>query len=484
MPYDSLRHFTEFLEKKGELVRVKERVSPILEITEIADRVMKKRGPALLFENVEGSRFPLLINTFGSRQRMSWALGAEDLEDVAKRIEALIKLQPPEGGLLEKLKFLPILAELGNYPPKVVKSGASQEVVQSEPNLLALPIQKCWPLDAGRYITMMQTFSKDPDTGMRNVGMYRFQVFDEKSGAMHWQIHKGGARHWRRAKELGQRIEAAVVLGGDPAMMYAASAPLPDPFDETIFAGFLRRKPVELVKCKTIDMEVPADADFVIEGYIDPSAPLVKEGPFGDHRGFYSLEDDYPKFHVTAITHRRDAIFPSTIVGVPPMEDEWMGYASVRLFMPAIRMMLPEIVDMHLPCEAVFHNLAVVSIKKHYPGHAKKVMHALWGLGQMMFEKIIVVVDEDVNVEDWTEVAWRATNSFDPLRDLVVVEGPVDALDHASVRANLGGKMGLDCTTKLPSEGHDRPWPPLIKMDADVKKKVDEMWGRLGIKLG
>lgn len=483
MPYESLKKFVEFLESKGELARIRERVSPVLEITEIADRVMKREGPALLFENVEGSSFPLLINTFGSRKRMSWALGVEDLEEISRRIEAMMKLQPPEG-FFEKLKMLPLLAELGSYPPKLVKRGACQDVVHDEPDLFVMPVPQCWPLDGGRYLAMTEVFSKDPDTGMRNVGMYRVQVLDKKTCAMHWQLHKGGARHWRRAKERGERIEAAIALGGDPAETYSASAPLPDPFDEMIFAGFLRKRAVEMVKCKTVDIEVPADSDFVIEGTIDPNEPLVKEGPFGDHRGFYSLEDDYPVFHVTCITHRRDPIYPSTIVGVPPMEDKWMGYASVRLFLPAIRMLLPEIVDMALPCEGAFHNLAVVSIKKQYPGHAKKVMHALWGLGQMMFQKIIVVVDEDVNVEDWTEVTWRATSSFDPKRDLVVVEGPVDVLDHASLLPNYGGKMGLDCTTKLSSEGFDRPWPPLIKMSDEVKKKVDAMWEKLGIKLG
>jgi 4-hydroxy-3-polyprenylbenzoate decarboxylase len=482
LSFPTLHAFAEHLEKAGELVRIRERVSPILEITEIADRVMKKEGPALLFESVEGSSMPLLINAYGSRRRMSWALGVDDFEEVAARIEGLLNMRPPDG-MWEKIKMLPMLAELASYPPKSVRSGACQDVVLPKPSLASLPIMKCWPLDGGRYITLGAVFSKDLDTGERNAGLYRVQVLGDNSCAMHWQIHHGGARHWRRALELGRRIEAAVVLGGDPCMAYCASAPLPDPFDELLFAGFLRRSPVELVRCKTIDLEVPAESDIVIEGYIDPAEPLVKEGPFGDHRGFYSLEDDYPLFHVTAVTHRRDAVYPSTIVGVPPMEDKWLGHASVRLFLPAIRKILPEIVDMALPCEGVFHNLAIVSIRKQYPGHARKVMNALWGLGQMMLEKIIVVVDEDVNVENYAEVLWRASSSFDPARDLLLVEGPLDALDHAALRPNYGGKMGLDCTRKDPGDGFGRPWPPLIRMSDEVKKKVDAMWARLGISL-
>lgn len=482
MPYKSLREFIERLEQAGELVRISEAVDPELEITEISDRVMKAGGPALLFENVKGSKFPLLINGFGSKKRMAWALGVDSLTEITDRIESLLKMQPPTG-LLDKVKMLPMLAEMASYPPKLVKSGACQEVVMEKPDLSILPAMKCWPKDGGRFLTLANVFTSDPDTGMRNCGMYRIQIFDKNTCAMHWQLHHTGARHYARAKELKQRVDVAVSLGGDPCVTYAASAPLPDPFDEMIFAGFVRKKPVEMVQCKTVDAQAPADADFVIEGYVDPAEPLVKEGPFGDHRGFYSLEEDYPVFHVTAITHRKNPIYPSTVVGPPPMEDEWMGYASVRLFLPTIQMLLPEIVDMALPAEACFHNLAIVSIKKQYPGHARKVMHALWGLGQMMLEKTIVIVDADVNVENYAEVLWRASNSFDPLHDVMLSEGPLDMLDHSAYREGYGGKLGLDCTTKLPGEGFDRRWPPLMKMDESVKKRVDEMWGRLGIKL-
>jgi len=400
--YESLKQFVAFLEERKELVRIKEPVKADLEITEITDRVTKAGGPALLFENVikvngEKSQFPLLINTYGTWKRMAWALGVEDVEETAKEIEDLIKTQPPSG-LIDKLRMLPKLAKLGSYMPKQVSKGSCQEVVMSEPDLSMIPYLKCWPDDGGPYITFPVVITKDPDTGIRNVGTYRLQVFDKKTTGMHWQIHKGGAKHFQRYQELKKKIPVAVCLGGDPVLGYSATAPMPDNFDELMLAGFIRKKAVELVKCKTIDLEVPADCDFVIEGYVDPMEPLVREGPFGDHTGYYSLADDYPQFHVTAITHRKDAVYPTIIVGPPLQEDGYLGKATERIFLPLIKATFPEIRDMHLPIETCFHNLIIVSIKKQYPGHAKKIMHSFWGTGQLVFSKCIIVVDEDVNL--------------------------------------------------------------------------------------
>lgn len=481
--YNSLRHFVDFLASKGQLVRITEQVRAELEITEITDRVTKAGGPALLFENVitvhgEKSQFPLLINTYGTWQRMAWALGVEDIEQIAHEIDEILKTQPPSG-FLDKLMMLPKLARLGSYLPKSVKSGACQQVVRETVDLSILPYLKCWPLDGGPYITYPVVMTKDPESGIRNVGTYRMQVFDKQTTGMHWQIHKGGSKHFQRYRELKKKIPVAVILGGDPVYGYAATAPLPDNIDEMILAGFIRKQGVEMVPCKTIDMEVPADADFVLEGYVDPTEPLVKEGPFGDHTGYYSLADDYPLFHVTAITHRKDAIYPTTIVGPPLQEDGFIGKASERIFLPLIKTTFPEVRDMHLPIEACFHNLVIVSLKKQYPGHAKKIMHSFWGMGQLMFSKCIIVVDEDVDVQNLGEVTWRVATHIDPKRDIIFAEGPLDALDHSADAFAYGSKMGIDATTKWKEEGFTREWPPLIKMSDDVKKKIDKIWSSL-----
>ncbi len=482
--YRSLRQFISFLEEKKELVRIQEPVKADLEITEITDRVTKAGGPALLFENViqtngERSQLPLLINMYGTWQRMAWSLGVEDVEEIAAEIDALIKTQPPSG-FMDKLRMLPKLAKIGSYMPKVASGkGDCQEVVLAEPDLSILPYLKCWPEDGGPYITLPIVLTKDPETGIRNVGTYRMQVYDKNSTGMHWQIHKGGAHHYQKYKELKKKIPVAVCLGGDPVYLYAATAPMPDNMDELMLAGFIRKKAVELVKCKTIDMEVPSDVDFVLEGYVDPMEPLRREGPFGDHTGYYSLADDYPVFHVTAITHRKDPVYPTTIVGPPLQEDGFIGRASERIFLPLIKATFPEIRDMHLPIETCFHNLAIVSIKKQYPGHAKKIMHSFWGTGQLVFCKCIIVVDEDVNVQDVREVAWRVSNNIDARRDLVFAEGPVDALDHAADQFAYGSKMGIDATRKWREEGFTREWPEVARMSPEVKKKIDEIWKKL-----
>lgn len=483
--YHSLSQFVQFLEERRQLVRIREPVRANLEITEITDRVTKAGGPALLFEHVikvdgRPSEFPLLINTYGTWKRMAWALGVEEVEEIAREIETLVKTAPPEG-FLDKLKMLPKLAKIGSYMPKSVSRGACQEVVLPEPDLSILPYLKCWPEDGGPYITFPIVLTKDPDTGIRNVGTYRMQVFDKKTTAMHWQIHKGGSKHFQRYRELKKKIPVAVCLGGDPVLPYSATAPLPDNMDEFLLAGFIRKKGVDLVQCKTIDMEVPADCDFIIEGYVDPAEPLVKEGPFGDHTGYYSLADDYPLFHVTAITHRKNPIYPTIIVGPPLQEDGFLGKASERIFLPLIRMQFPEIKDMNLPIETCFHNLAIVSIKKQYPGHAKKIMNSFWGTGQLMFTKCLIVVDEDVNVQNLREVAWRVSNNIDARRDIIFGEGPVDALDHAAPQFAYGSKMGIDATRKWKEEGFQREWPEVVRMSPEVKKRIDEMWERLGI---
>lgn len=483
--YSSLKQFVSFLEERKELIRITEPVKADLEITEITDRVTKAGGPALLFENVikvngERSEFPLLINTYGTWRRMAWALGVEDVEEIAQEIDGLIKTAPPSG-FFDKLRMLPKLAKIGSYFPKMVSKGDCQDVVFENPDLSILPILKCWPEDGGPYITLPAVITKDPDTGMRNVGTYRIQVFDRNTTAMHWQIHKGGAKHFQRYKELKKKIPVAVCLGGDPVLSYAATAPMPDNFDEFLLAGFIRKKAVEMIKCKTIDMEVPADCDFIIEGYVDPEEPLVTEGPFGDHTGYYSLADQYPLFHVTAITHRKDPIYSTIIVGPPLQEDGYLGKATERIFLPLIKATFPEIRDMHLPIETCFHNLAIVSIKKQYPGHAKKIMHSFWGTGQMMFTKCLIVVDEDVNVQDLKEVAWRVSNNIDAKRDIIFAEGPVDALDHAADQFAYGSKMGIDATRKWKEEGFQREWPEVVKMSPGVKKRIDEIWKKLGI---
>jgi 4-hydroxy-3-polyprenylbenzoate decarboxylase len=503
MAFDSLGDFLKQLEGAGELERISRPLATELEITEVADREMKKPGggKALLIEkptvNGEVSPFPLAINMLGSSKRMAMSLGAASVDDVAAELGLLMKAKPP-ASFKEAIKLLGTAIELRHAKPKIVQSGACKEVIRKfeaggekpqpwpkapdvakpasfdlrRPTLLNLPVQRCWPLDGGRFITLPCVVTKDPDTGERNVGMYRMQVYDEKSTGMHWQLQKVGARHGRRYYETGTRMPVAVFLGGDPVFTFCATAPLPDGLDEFLLAGYLRKKSVELVKCETNDLEVPANSDFVIEGYVDPTEPLREEGPFGDHTGYYSLPDLYPVLHITAITHRRDAVYPATIVGIPPMEDFYIGSASVRLFLPIFKMNFPEIVDIALPAEGVFHNLVFVSIKKSYPMQAFKIMHGLWGMGQMMFTKYIVVVDADVNVHNTSEVLFRLCANTDPQRDSILTKGPADVLDHATTEFATGSKMGIDATHKLPGEGHKRGWPPLIRMDEEVKRRV------------
>ena len=485
-PYPKLRDFVERLEKEGELKRIEVEIDPILEIAEITDRVSKEMGPALLFENIKGSRHPLLINAFGSYRRMNLALGVESLQEVAQRIEDLLEIKAPEG-TLDKLKMLPRLADLASFIPKSVRSGACQEVVKTENfSLLEFPIIQCWPQDAGRYITMPLVFSKNPETGKRNCGMYRLQVFDDTTTAMHWQTHKHGAQHYREGKRLtgestkNKRMEVAAAIGADPAVVFSAIVPLPDDLDEMMFAGFLRQKPVEMVPCKTVDLDVPAHAEIVLEGYVNLDE-LRLEGPFGDHTGYYSLADHYPVFHVTCVTHRNNPIYQTIIVGKPPQEDCYMGHAVERIFLPLIRKQLPEIIDMHMPFEGIFHNLMLVAIRKRYPAHARKVMSAIWGLGQAMLSKCIVVLDEGTNLRNYGEVLWKTLNHIDPERDIQFTLGPVDSLDHASRLPNFGSKMGVDATRKWPEEGFAREWPDEIVMSEETTRRIDELWLELGL---
>jgi len=483
--YTDFQDFLSHLERIGELKRISTPVDPYLEITEISDRVMKMPdgGPALLFEHPKGSNIPLAINVFGSRKRMSLALGVPDLEDIACEIEGLLKPDIPSGLFNAAKELLPKLGILAKMPPKHDKgSGRCQEVVMTggEVDLDRLPILHCWPQDGGRYITLPLVFTNDPYTGKRNVGMYRVQIYDKRTTGMHWQMHKGAAEFARQYEEKKQKIDVAIVLGGDPALTYAATAPLPPGIDEMLFAGFLRKKPVHLVRAKTVDIEVPEDAEIVIEGQIDPLERRM-EGPFGDHTGYYSLADMYPVLHVTAITHRRNPVYPCTIVGQPPMEDGWLGKATERLFLPLLKLTVPEVVDMSLPVEGIFHNIALVSIRKRYPGQAFKVMHALWGLGQAMFTKMIFIFDADVDVQNVKECLWRLGNNIDPERDMCVVRGPIDVLDHSSRALGFGSKVGFDCTKKLPAEGFTREWPDVIEMSPEIKARIDGLWSTLGL---
>ncbi|NLU49665.1 MAG: menaquinone biosynthesis decarboxylase [Syntrophomonadaceae bacterium] len=482
MAFQDLHEFVAELERRGWLKRITAEVDAELEITEITDRVSKAYGPALLFENVKGADMPLLINSLGSYERMSLALGVTSFNDISGRIEELLGMvdRVPES-LIGKIKMLPKLAELSSFMPKRVKSGPCQEVVIKEnPSLDILPILKCWPGDAGRYITLPLVFTRDPENGKPNMGMYRMQVFDSRTTGMHWHTHHDGAENYRKHCALGRATEVAVALGGDPAIIYAATAPLPKDIYELVFAGFLRRKPVEVVKCVTVDLEVPAHAEIILEGYVNPGEKRL-EGPFGDHTGYYSLADEFPVFHLTCITHRRNAIYPTTIVGKPPMEDCYMGKATERIFLPLLKLQLPEVVDMNLPLEGVFHNCVVVSIKKSFPRQAKKVMHALWGMGQMMFAKFIVVVDDSVDVHNTSEVAWKVFNNVDPRRDIEIVEGPLDVLDHSAPNPLFGSKIGIDATKKWESEGHPREWPDDIEMLPEIKALVDRRWKEYGL---
>jgi 4-hydroxy-3-polyprenylbenzoate decarboxylase len=505
MAFDSFGDFVQALDRAGELIRVVQPVATELEITELADRQMKSPGggKALLIEkptvNGQVSPFPVAINTMGSHKRMAMSLGAESVAAVAAELGSLMKAKPPTG-LREAIKLLGTALDLRHAKPKMVSDGPCKEVIHKfdapptriepwpaapeiqsairnpqsaiAPTLLDLPILKSWPLDGGRFITLPCVVTRDPDTGERNVGMYRIQIYDDKTTGMHWQLQKVGARHGRRYYETGTRMPVAIFIGGDPVFTFAATAPLPDGLDEFLLAGYLRKKSIELVKCETNDLEVPANADFVIEGYVDPKEPLRDEGPFGDHTGYYTLPEPYPVFHITAITHRKNAVYPATIVGIPPMEDFYIGGASVKLFLPIFKMNFPEIVDIALPAEGVFHNLVFVSIKKTYPMQAFKIMHGLWGMGQMMFTKYIIVVDDDVDVHNTSDVLFRLCANTDPQRDSIFTKGPADVLDHATSEIAMGSKLGIDATKKLAGEGFKRPWPPIIKMDEAVKARM------------
>ena len=491
MALDSLREFIAAIDRTGELVRVSHPVRARLEIAEIADRCMKSPGggPALLFEHVllddgRRSQWPVAINLFGSMRRMCLALGVEKLDDAGDRISDLLNLKVPEG-LFGKLAMLPRLAEVAKFPPRV-KGGRPpcQEVVLrgDEIDLGRIPFLTTWPGDGGPYITLPMVITIDPVRGIRNVGMYRIQVLGRDTLAMHWQRHKVGAAHWREMASRGERMPVVIALGGDPASIDSGSAPLPPTIDEFIFAGFLRKSPVELARAVTAELEVPAEAEMVIEGYIDPAEELVLEGPFGDHTGFYSLADYYPKVHVTAVTMRRDPIYPATLVGRPPMEDYYLGHATERIFLPLLKLTVPEIVDYHMPAPGIFHNLVFVSIDKQYPGQAQKVMNALWGQGLMSLAKVLVVVDKEVDVRNPDEAWWVALNNIDPERDTRFTMGPVDVLDHASRAFTYGSKMGIDGTRKWPEEGFTREWPDRIEMDPETRARVDAMWPKLGIK--
>ena len=542
MAYKDLRDWIQTLEKQGELKRVREEVSPELEITEITDRVSKigshsgrqkeskypPGGPALLFENVKGHPgHKVFINQFGSERRMAMALGVDNLEQIAERIHSLINIKPPTG-MLDKLKMLPQLGALTSAFPKTVSAQdapCKQVILKDNFDLNAFPILRCWPHDGGRFITLPCVHTRDPRTSKRNIGMYRMQVYDGHTTGMHWQRQKVAAEHYREAlrqaaaanatadpktarvaamaesaggavaipdgpigglpqvamgKLHGSRLEVAVAIGTDPATTFAAIVPAPPEVEEFMIAGFLRGEPVKIVKCETVDLEVPANAEIILEGYVE-LGELRSEGPFGDHTGFYTLTDDYPVFHLTCITHRKDPIYAATIVGKPPMEDAWMGKAVERIFLPAMKMQIPELVDIHLPVEAVFHNLMLVSIKKSYPGQARKVMNAIWSLGQAMFTKCIIVVDEDCDVQNIGEVVLRVANNIDPERDIQFTLGPVDSLDHASRLPNYGSKMGIDATRKWKAEGFERQWPAMIEMDRATKEKVDAIWSKLGL---
>jgi 4-hydroxy-3-polyprenylbenzoate decarboxylase len=483
-----LREFVQKLEKEGELKRIRAEVDPVLEITEVTQRVARdpKRlpdsvGPALLFERPKGSRVPLLVNTFGSVRRMALAFEVAELDEVAARIRGFLAMETPQG-LFDKIKMLPKLAELGAFFPKSVKTGACKDVKHhgKEVNLLDFPILKCWPQDGARFITFPLVFTKNPETGKRNVGMYRMQVYDERTTGMHWQTQKHGAEHFRRARARNPegRIPVSVAIGADPATALAGMLPIPPDLDEMMFAGFLRREPVEMVACETNDLEVPANAEIVLEGHVNLNE-MRTEGPFGDHTGFYSLEGEYPVFHVECVTHRKEPIYLTTVVGPPPQEDYFMGYAVERVFLPVMKMQYPEIVDVAMPAEGIFHNLMIVAIRKSYPGHARKIMNAIWSLGQAMFTKVIVVVDHDVDVHNYREVVWKTLCAMDPERDVQFSFGPVDTLDHAARMQDYGSKMGIDATRKWETEGFARPWPDEIVMDGETKARVEAMWKTL-----
>ncbi len=477
--FKDLNEFISALDKARELARVTEPVSPNLEICAVTDRVSKSPGggPALLFERPTGFDIPVALNLFGSMTRICMALGVNALDDLAREIDELATPKIP-GGMMDALKMLPMLGRLRDLMPKTVTDAPCQEVIEQDGSLESLPILKCWPEDGGPYITLPLVFTRDPESGARNIGTYRMQVFDGRSTGMHWQRHKGGAQHYRVAERLKRRLPVAVALGPDPALAYSATAPMPEGLDELMLAAFLRRERVELVKCVTTDLEVPANSQIVLEGYVDPGERR-REGPFGDHTGFYSHPDDYPVFHLTCITRRKRPVYLTTVVGIPPMEDYYLGMASERIFLPLIRKTLPEIVDMHFPAAGIFHNLVLVSIDKRYPGHARKIMNAFWGLGQLMFSKTIIVVDKDVDVQNEAEVAWIVGTHYDPERDIQFTKGPVDDLEDASDLAAYGSKMGIDATRKWPSEGFKRTWPTRIATTPAAAEKAEALWQKI-----
>ena len=451
MAFDNLTAFIQELERSGELIRISEFVSPGLEITEITDRVSKHRGKALLFENT-GTEFPVLINAFGSERRICTALGVKQLDEIGERIKMFFdEMTVFRNGLFEKLAVLPALGEISSWlPHKRRGKGACQEVISENPDLSRLPVLTCWPYDGGPFLTLPAVHTVHPESGIRNVGMYRMQVTGKAETGMHWHLHKGSAAHYREYKRLGRKMPVTVTLGGDPVYIYSATAPLPENIDEYLLAGFIRRKKVEMVKCLTNELYVPADVDFVIEGYIDPEEELMLEGPFGDHTGFYSLADYYPRFHVTCISHRKGAVYPATVVGIPPQEDAWIGKATERIFLAPLRIaMAPEIIDMVMPPEGIMHNLVIVKIKNEFPGQPVKVMNALWGVGQMMFNKVMIVVDENANLSDYNALAEAIIQNTDPALDVIFNRGPLDVLDHAGSSFAYGGKMGIDATGKM-----------------------------------
>lgn len=480
MPFRNLQQFIKKLESEGELQRISAEVDPELEITEIVDRVCKAHGPAILFENIKGSSFPLLINAFGSFRRMEMALMCDSFDDIGRRLESHMKIRPPKN-FKEKIGMLFTLKEMAGVIPKKVKHAPCQERIfgTDGPLLDMLPILTCWPHDGGPFITLPIVITKDPDSGIQNMGMYRMHKYDNVTTGMHWQYNKDGSRHFDKHKSRGERMEVAVALGGSPLVAYAATAPMPPDIDELLLAGFIGSQSVETIRAKTVDIFVPAESDFIIEGYVDPKEERI-EGPFGDHTGFYSPADNYPVFHVTCITCRNDAVYPATIVGKPPMEDCYMAKATERIFLPMLKMLVPEIVDMELPMEGVFHNCALVAIDKKFPGQAKKVINALWGLGQMASTKYVVVFDKDINLRDSSTVVWKLLNNVDPKRDLLLSEGPLDALDHSAPYPNFGGKMGIDATRKTLEEGMGRQWPEEIKMFPEIKNRVSNRWKEYG----
>ena len=477
--YSDLDDFLADLDRRKLLGRISETVSPDLEIAAVTDRACKSPGggPALLFEKPTGFDIPVASNVYGSTERMCLALGVNTLDDLAKEIDDLMTPQMPEG-IMDALKMLPMVGRLRDLMPRTVKDAACQEIVDRNGTLDALPILKCWPEDGGKYITFPLVFTKDPETGVRNIGTYRMQVYDGRSTGMHWQRHKGGAQHYRVAERLGRRLDVAVALGAEPVLPYCATAPMPEGLDELLLGGFLSRRRIELVKCVTVDLEVPASAHIVLEGYVEPGERR-REGPFGDHTGLYSQPDDFPVFHLTCVTRRKRPTYLTTVVGVPPMEDYYLGLASERIFLPMIRKTLPEIVDMHFPAEGIFHNLVLVSIDKRYPGHARKIMNAFWGLGQLMFSKTIVIVDKDVDVHDLGQVAWIVGTHYDPLRDVQMTKGPVDDLDDAADLPAYGGKMGIDATRKWASEGYTRTWPSRVATTEAAGKRAAEILARM-----